>query len=596
MRLWVRLTLVMAVLAVTPLLTVGMLSLQSIRERAELEPEEAMAREATTLATFVGTWLDGQGDALEGWSRAWTLDADSIELQTQFLRAVYTGVRSVVCVAIVDRDNRPVVAPLYLEATDVWPGRVPSDPEHVASWLNVLPQLTTGETVAFGAPTEHRRANTVTIPVVVGPPDGALFLAAEIDLGGLAPVFSKGGGRQVGLLDRNGSRIHGTQTLVEPERISELLRMDEDSSFSPASDDLDGVRGAVSHVPDTDLVVLMAEPATLRASAMREIRIQTLLVGLLSLVVAFGLGVSVERGLSRPVNRLRDAVLAVANGDLGRKVVMQRNDELGELADAFDEMSTRLARNQHRIMNQQREIESFNQELQARVEDRTRELRSAQADLVRTRELAAVAEVGAGLAHELNNPLAAILGYAQLLAARGTTDTVLRHITSQAERCRDVVAQMLRLSDGTVDITRSPTVSISSLLMDWHPRLQEDLAARGVVLHMQAGGDVKAQIEPAMLEKIIVGLCEALGAGLPSGSSLTLSVEQTRTTGCVIFQPEGSLAGSESTADEWKAHASALWLARRLTMMNGGSLDEPGAGKAWRLCCPWDAHAGGADA
>jgi hypothetical protein len=59
-RLWVRLTLVVAVLSVVPLVVVGAAAVQSARETARVRPEESLARHASTAATSVGGGVAGR--------------------------------------------------------------------------------------------------------------------------------------------------------------------------------------------------------------------------------------------------------------------------------------------------------------------------------------------------------------------------------------------------------------------------------------------------------------------------------------------------------------------------------------------------------
>jgi signal transduction histidine kinase len=109
-----------------------------------------------------------------------------------------------------------------------------------------------------------------------------------------------------------------------------------------------------------------------------------------------------------------------------------------------------------------RELESLNGDLELRVEERTRELESVHAKVVRSGRLAAVGELAAGIAHELNNPLAGILGYAQydlerVLAREATglgpaetaqVATHIRHVEREAQRCKKIVENLLTFARG----------------------------------------------------------------------------------------------------------------------------------------------------
>src|SRR5207237_4013562 len=88
---------------------------------------------------------------------------------------------------------------------------------------------------------------------------------------------------------------------------------------------------------------------------------------------------------------------ALTGRELGHRVGdAGRGDELGDLARAFNAMAA--------------EIERWNRELAERVEEKTREAREAQDLLLRAQKLAAVGQLGAGVAHEVNSPIAGLVG------------------------------------------------------------------------------------------------------------------------------------------------------------------------------------------
>src|SRR6185312_918663 len=114
-----------------------------------------------------------------------------------------------------------------------------------------------------------------------------------------------------------------------------------------------------------------------------------------------------------------------------------------QLAGAFNRLGEDLARSRS-------EVETWNRELEARVETRTRELKEAQAQLVQAQKLAALGQLGAGVAHEINNPLGGVLGHVQLLLAERTPESAdcedLKHIEEGARRASAVVQNLLRFS------------------------------------------------------------------------------------------------------------------------------------------------------
>src|SRR2546427_8431547 len=82
------------------------------------------------------------------------------------------------------------------------------------------------------------------------------------------------------------------------------------------------------------------------------------------------------------------------------------------------------------------EIRRWNAELQARVDQGTRELRTAQDQILRTRRLAALGSLGAGIAHELNNPLTAVTGLLAKQNIRVVTDLAASSRQTQGDPAR----------------------------------------------------------------------------------------------------------------------------------------------------------------
>jgi signal transduction histidine kinase len=132
----------------------------------------------------------------------------------------------------------------------------------------------------------------------------------------------------------------------------------------------------------------------------------------------------IVRALSRPLRTITEAAVEVSQGKYGVEIAHQSNDEIGVLVGAFNEMSRKL-------------------------ESDIAHLKQMNEGLVRTEKLATAGVLAAGVAHEVNNPLASISSLAQIMLRREGDENrkeTLRTILSQIDRISQILRDLMEFA------------------------------------------------------------------------------------------------------------------------------------------------------
>jgi C4-dicarboxylate-specific signal transduction histidine kinase len=181
-------------------------------------------------------------------------------------------------------------------------------------------------------------------------------------------------------------------------------------------------------------------PTTVAVRRLAPLFLRNIIIASAGIVAVLLLSLGLSTLIGRGISGVRDAVQRIADGDLSPPVrTPVPNLELAQLQNAFITMAANLRETQEKLDRQ------FEQERKVRET-----LQSLQRQVVRQERLAAVGVLVSGVAHELNNPLQAILGTAELLERRGgLSDDALDEIAfvkTQAGRAREIIRNLSRFS------------------------------------------------------------------------------------------------------------------------------------------------------
>ena len=194
--------------------------------------------------------------------------------------------------------------------------------------------------------------------------------------------------------------------------------------FDYSDDGHDYIAGA-STTSIGDVVVVTRILASAAYLTARQLLDDLVFVGLVIVLIAALLGVIVSRRITRPLEDLSRAVGKVAKGDFDVNVDINSRDEIGELSDSFNDMAGEL-------------------------KERESSLQNAQHALVQSEKMAAVGTLSAGLAHEVKNPLSAVLGYAQLSKRKlDQPEALAKHldiIETETRRCNEIISNLMQFS------------------------------------------------------------------------------------------------------------------------------------------------------
>jgi two-component system, NtrC family, sensor kinase len=140
----------------------------------------------------------------------------------------------------------------------------------------------------------------------------------------------------------------------------------------------------------------------------------------------------IDRLVMRPLAETTAVAEAIAAGDYDRRAPEGNSREIATLSRAVNRLTDDLLENQHRLAENVRSLDQTNQMLN-----------EAQRELVQAEKMASIGRLAAGIAHEIGNPLGALIGYIDVTRRRGFAGEVVDGMDREARRIDQIVRGLL---------------------------------------------------------------------------------------------------------------------------------------------------------
>ncbi len=250
------------------------------------------------------------------------------------------------------------------------------------------------------------------------------------------------------------------------------------------------------------------------------------------------IGYALSQSIARPILRLRSLSQSVASGDLDQSSGLRRSDEIGELAEAFDQMTLQLqertaeaARLYAETVQRNKELAAINAKLQA-----------AQLQLIQSEKLAAIGQLTAGIVHDVKNPLAVIKGMAELMQQDDLPAQLQEEIgviRESAVKANRIVSDLLKFARQTKpEITYQDmreTIEAALRLTAYltraaHVQVVKDLPSEPVI----------ASYDSQQIEQVLINMIDNATHAMPDGGTLRVNLSAVEGVVAIAIQDTGT--------------------------------------------------------
>jgi two-component system NtrC family sensor kinase len=302
------------------------------------------------------------------------------------------------------------------------------------------------------------------------------------------------------------------------------------------------------------------------------------------------------RSIFRPVEQMNSTMEQVAQGQSAARVgPVEARDEIGALATHLDQLLDV-------IDEKTRSLQRWGDELDRKVAERTRELaasnqslQQAQQQLVKSEKLAAIGQLTASIAHEINNPIAVIQGNLDLMRETlgvhaAPVAAEIQLLDEQVERMRLIVTQLLQYARPTDYAGYVETLDTARVLDDSLVLVGHLLASTRIEVVRQFDATARAGFNRQELQQVVINLLANAIQAMPEGGRLvlrTLDWQEGGVTVGVLIEVRDSGAGLPPEVRQrlfrpffttrTEGNGLGLWISLGLVERYGGSIEAANA-------------------
>jgi signal transduction histidine kinase len=334
-----------------------------------------------------------------------------------------------------------------------------------------------------------------------------------------------------------------------------------------------------------------------------------LVLGAGALVLEIGiLFWALRRQVAEPLKRLIGATRQVASGHFDARLETDRDDEIGQLARAFNTMAGELDAREASLSERSARLAEVNQQLARELEERERieqEIARQREALHQSEKLNALGSLLAGVAHELNNPLSVVVGRSILLEEdlKDTPEAgAIAKVRAAAERCARIVKTFLAMARRQ-EPSRQP-VCIEDVIRSTLDVVGYNLKRNAIEVELDVEeGLPETAADPHQLTQVFTNLlvnAEHALAGSPPPRRIDLRVRYDRAAMQLVTEVEDNGPGVPqevvsrifepffTTKPEGQGTGLGLSVCRGLIEAHGGTIDvrRPARGTLFEIRLP----------